>query len=119
MCLIHPVGHKHVGIPAAAIVAVGAEDQLFAIGGKHGKGVENTFRGDLFQTGTVFVDHVQLEIVPPFGVMVAGKDDFFAGRMEKRRPVGFAEVGYLMGVGTVGVADKNFHTHGRHETLFQ
>ena len=117
--LVRPIRHEHIGIASAAVVAVGAENQLFAVGREHGEGVEDTLRGDFFQSGAVFVDHVQLEVVAPCGVVVAGEDDFFPGWMEKRCPVGFAEFGDLAQVGAVRVAGVNFHADRGHQTLFE
>ena len=76
--LFHPTRDKHVRIPRTAVIPVGRPGNFFAVGREHGKRIEDTFRGDLFQARAIFVDHVQLEIGVAGRVVVAGKDDFFA-----------------------------------------
>ena len=90
--LIHPFGEHEVGGACAPIVPVAAEDQVFPIGGKHGKGIENGFCGDLLYAGTVLVDHVDLEIITAAAFVVGAEQDLFAGGVVKRSPIGLAQV---------------------------
>ncbi len=49
--------------------------------------------------------------------MVAAKDDFFAGRMEKWRPVGLSQVCDLTQVRAVDFTGVNLHIGWRHQVL--
>lgn len=47
MILFFPIGYKNVCISCAAVVAVTAKNDLFAIGAEHGKGIEGFVVTDL------------------------------------------------------------------------
>ncbi len=45
--LFNPIGNKDIGIAALFGVAIGGEDEFFAVGREHGEAVEGRVEGDL------------------------------------------------------------------------
>lgn len=99
--LLYPLCHKDVGISGTTVEAVGGEDKIFAVEGKHGEAVESIVEGHLFQTCAVRVDGEDIELVAALTVVVAGEEYPLSIRVHIRRPVGFAEIGDLPHVGAV------------------
>ena len=68
--LIDPIGYENVGVFRAPIIPVGTEHQLLSVGRKHRKRIENAVERDLFQSRTIHVDFVDIEVKAALGSVV-------------------------------------------------
>ena len=59
---LDPVGDKDIGIALFRGIAIGAEDELFAIRRKHREAIEAFVEGDLLLASAVNIDGVNIEV---------------------------------------------------------
>ena len=55
---LDPIGDEHVGVALFRRVAVGAEDDLLAVGRKHREAVEGVVKCDAHKPWAIDIDHV-------------------------------------------------------------
>ena len=111
-CSILPGGGEDVELVVLGGVAVGTEDQRFAVGRELGERGEAAETGDLLEAGAIQIHQVEFEFPAVALVLVGGEEDFFAVGRKGRGETGAAEIGDLLGVAAIAAGHDDFHLHG-------
>src|SRR5262249_46372520 len=117
--LIDPIRDEHVGVTLLSPVAVRAEDELLAGGGKQREAVEGVVERDAFKPRAVNIDCVELEIAPALVIEVRREDDPLAVGEEVRGEAGFVELGHAALVRAVGVHHPDVQLRRADQVLFE
>lgn len=100
-------------------MAVGGEDEFFAIAGEHREAIEFGAEGDLFESGAIDVDDEEVEFSAHWVVVVAAENDLFAVRVDERGETGLLEIGNLAFVSSIGIHDPEVHSAWSDKVLFE
>src|SRR4051812_9848003 len=103
----HPVSQEHVRGTAIWRMTVGLPNQLSPVRTKHREAIEFGVRSHLFETRTVGVHEVQIEVAATRILVIRREDDATPIGREKGSEVGTAKVRDLMLAAAIGVHDPD------------
>ena len=104
---------RHLAVP------VRGPNELFAVGGEHGEGIEGAAIGDLLEVLPVEVDGVNVELPAARIFVVRGEDyAFVVGEEEGREGAAF-QVRDLLFIFAIRIDDEKLEPGGAVEAVFQ
>src|SRR5215813_1954325 len=117
--LLYPIRNEHIGVALLRRVAVGAEDDLLAVGREHREAVEGVVERDALQPRAVDVDYIKVEVAPALVIDVRREDDPLAVGEEVRSEAGFVELCHAALVRPVGVHHPDVQLRRADQILFE
>ena len=58
LTLLFPLRYEQISIPGASVIAIGAENQFFAIRRKHREGIKAIVATQFFQPAAIYIYHI-------------------------------------------------------------